>query len=213
MCSRKNHIKLRATATSPSLLPFLSPSNRSFDLTCLSSYHQGIKAWTTSAFSLAKWEKYLNLNRITLITPQKPKKNISKWFWFFLSMKTHWFLVLFFWRGGCLWEIPRTHPASSWWRRAAQHGVPFLGIFGGLWFRSSWTGFGFTKLQVRKLKSNLKNESLANENHWIWLFVYGLFPVVDFSLALIFLREFPWDQPNRPDQEISSFKPAWSQTK
>lgn len=136
MCSRKNHIKLRATATSPSLLPFLSPSNRSFDLTCLSSYHQGIKAWTTSAFSLAKWEKYLNLNRITLITPQKPKKNISKWFWFFLSMKTHWFLVLLFWRGGCLWEIPRTHPASSWWRRAAQHGVPFLGIFGGLWFRS-----------------------------------------------------------------------------
>lgn len=29
------------------------------------------------------------------------------------------------------------------------------------------TGFGFTKLQARKLKSNLKNESLANENHWI----------------------------------------------
>lgn len=77
MCSRKNHIKLRATATSPSLLPFVSPSNRSLDLTCLSSYHQGIKAWTTSAFSLAKWEKYLNLNRITLITPQKPKKKIS----------------------------------------------------------------------------------------------------------------------------------------
>lgn len=131
----------------------------------------------------------------------------------FLSMKTHWFLVLFFWRGGCLWEIPRTHPASSWWRRAAQHGVPFLGIFGGLWFRSSWTGFGFTNLQVRKLKSKLKNESLANENHWIWLFVYWLFPVVDFSLALIFLREFPWDQPNRPDQEISSFKLAWSQNR